>query len=456
MTCLRVCCSLVACLVAFAAVCALSVSSAWAQPANDACGDAIPLPLDVEVAGTTSGAATDGLTTCGTSITAAGVWYTLTAPESGAITFSTCGTSAYDNKISVFRGSCGSLVCRGGNDDGANCAGNSAEVRIPVTGGETYLVLVHGFGTATGSFTMRATLDGDDDSDGVTNSVDNCIAVSNPLQEDDDQDGVGDACDLCAGFDDGADADTDGVPDGCDVCAAGDDTADADADAVPDACDVCAGQDDRLDADADGVPNGCDICEAGADQVDADADSVPDACDICPGSDDAADADSDGTPDGCDVCAGFDDAVDADADGVPDGCDACADADDALDADADGVPDGCDLCTGDDAAGDADEDGYCADVDCADNDDQRSPGQTEVCDGVDTDCSGSPGPDEGDANENGVADCADPDPPTESPTGPDSTDEDGGGCAVPPHPSPTRSLWLLAAAILLARTSRRR
>ena len=39
-------------------------------------------------------------------------------------------------------------------------------------------------------------MDGDDDSDNIDNSCDNCISEYNPNQEDADGDGLGDVCDL--------------------------------------------------------------------------------------------------------------------------------------------------------------------------------------------------------------------------------------------------------------------
>ena len=64
----------------------------------------------------------------------------------------------------------------------------------------------------------------DTDSDGVVDSIDNCPAVFNPLQENDDNDSSGDACDNCLGLDNAAgggpadqcDSDGDGYGNLCD------------------------------------------------------------------------------------------------------------------------------------------------------------------------------------------------------------------------------------------------
>lgn len=450
---------LVCALLIVAVLVCIPFADAVAQPGNDSCVDAETLGEGATVQGTTVGASFDNMGFCGTSNTSAGVWYEITPSASGTLTLSTCNQAAYDTKISVFAGGCEAPVCVGGQDDTAGCAGFTTEFSFAAAGDTTYAVLVHGFGSSTGTFNLSTLLVTDRDSDGVGDASDNCVLVANPQQEDADADGAGDACDVCEGFDDSLDADDDGVPDGCDLCAGGNDGLDADADGVPDACDLCAGEDDTLDADNDGVPNGCDVCESGDDQLDSDGDSTPDACDTCPGFDDGIDGDSDGVPDGCDLCSGSDDRADADSDGVPDGCDVCAAADDRADVDGDDIPDGCDLCDGDDAMGDSDGDGFCADRDCDDDNQAISPAAAEICDGVDTDCSGSVEPSEGDENSNGVPDCSDPaaerpDDDSGDATG-DGDSTDGGGCAVStgaPHPGGGA---LLALVLLIARSRRR-
>jgi len=88
----------------------------------------------------------------------------------------------------------------------------------------------------------------DGDVDGVCDSVDNCPALANPLQEDSDSDEIGDACDNCP-------AKTNALQE------------DADLDLVGDACDNCPwfANPDQIgcvyhsDANADGVINIVDV-----------------------------------------------------------------------------------------------------------------------------------------------------------------------------------------------------
>lgn len=82
----------------------------------------------------------------------------------------------------------------------------------------------------------------DTDSDGITDSSDNCPAVANPDQMDSDNDNIGDVCDNCS-------------------LVANPDQQDNDNDTLGNVCDLCpntADLNNQVDNDYDGIGNSCD------------------------------------------------------------------------------------------------------------------------------------------------------------------------------------------------------
>ena len=146
------------------------------QP-NDDCEGAIGLDLSkgsVEISGSTSSnaAADSENASCGSS-SAPGVWFTATG-RGTAMTAALCG-STYDTKISVFEGECGALTCVTSNDD--DC-GLQSGVAWDGADGVTYSILVHGYGSNSGDFTLNVTSAtppsprGDANADGEINLTD--------------------------------------------------------------------------------------------------------------------------------------------------------------------------------------------------------------------------------------------------------------------------------------------
>jgi hypothetical protein len=118
-----------------------------AGPANDACAGAITIACGATISSTTVGANTDA-TTC-SSYSSPGVWYKVTPTQTSTITASLCGSS-YDTYISIYNGSCGG-ACVTSNDD---FCGLQSQVTFSATAGVTYYILVNGFSTSSGSFTL--------------------------------------------------------------------------------------------------------------------------------------------------------------------------------------------------------------------------------------------------------------------------------------------------------------
>lgn len=120
---------------------------------NDVCSSAIPIACGQTISATTAGANIDAVGTCGTALnTAPGVWYSFVG-DGQSTTLSLCGSS-YDTKIGVFSGTCASLTCVAGNDD---FCGTSSQVTFTSTAGTNYFVLVTGFSSGSGAFTLART-----------------------------------------------------------------------------------------------------------------------------------------------------------------------------------------------------------------------------------------------------------------------------------------------------------
>jgi len=133
---------------------------------NDFCDDAITVSCGSSTTGTTTDATFDNAGTCGISNTEPGVWYKFTGTGS-MVSAGLCTGTNWDSKISVFGGTCSSLVCVDGNDDYCNY---QSRIDWYAENAIDYYILIHQYSTVGGAFTLTidctspatATWEGDD------------------------------------------------------------------------------------------------------------------------------------------------------------------------------------------------------------------------------------------------------------------------------------------------------
>jgi hypothetical protein len=129
------------------------------QPANDLCANAIDVECGDKVVGSTANATFSDAGFCGTSHTAPETWYRLIG-TGGEIEVTTCNNDVgfgYDTKLTVWTGTCDSLVCVGGNDD-SSCPAHSgllSRVIFNSVEGQVYYVMVHGFSSGVGPYGLN-------------------------------------------------------------------------------------------------------------------------------------------------------------------------------------------------------------------------------------------------------------------------------------------------------------
>jgi len=125
---------------------------------NSECGNAATVTCGTSESGSTVGETTSGMGTCITSAGTGGVaWYTFTG-DGNTWTFETVATAGqFDTKLWVFSGSCGSLTCVTGNDDGG--VGTLSLVSFVATLGVSYYVIVGGFSANEGNYQLDITND---------------------------------------------------------------------------------------------------------------------------------------------------------------------------------------------------------------------------------------------------------------------------------------------------------
>jgi hypothetical protein len=121
---------------------------------NDLCTNAITVTCTNNYSGTTVGATAEGvLPSCGVAPDAPGNWYVF-AGNGSTITANLCTSGTYDTKLNVYSGTnCASLSsCVASNDD---FCGLQSQVTFSTSVGVNYYILVNGYGSSTGTYTLN-------------------------------------------------------------------------------------------------------------------------------------------------------------------------------------------------------------------------------------------------------------------------------------------------------------
>lgn len=151
-------------------------------PENDECWSATPLAMPYSsVSGTTIGATLDPFAPCPNPQTSPGVWYSVVG-TGHPIIVSMCGLANWDARMTVFCGEdCGNLICVDDVDDACDL---QPEVIWCSEFGREYLILIHGYGSHTGSYELMAASTYDMECDdypnctpGVCDPVDDLTAI---------------------------------------------------------------------------------------------------------------------------------------------------------------------------------------------------------------------------------------------------------------------------------------
>lgn len=139
-----------------------TISRVFPPPDNDNCASAFLVIVPSQTLSNNLGATDDVVPNCGEVISpvTAGVWYRVVGTGDSLEATTCSGVSDFDTKLAVYRNSCASLICIGGDDDNPACtfSTNLSTVRWLSVNGTTYYILVGGSGPlATNAFRLDIT-----------------------------------------------------------------------------------------------------------------------------------------------------------------------------------------------------------------------------------------------------------------------------------------------------------
>ncbi|MBC02463.1 MAG: hypothetical protein CMJ34_04035 [Phycisphaerae bacterium] len=126
-------------------------------PSNDDCDDAMPVG-EGDIDFSTVDAESDGPELPGSCDEGFGtgfgpdIWYLIQPEFDTGVIVSTCGAATFDTRLAAYTDCTGTIVAC--NDDGEGCPNFSSYMTFPAAAGQSYLIRVGGYGTATGTGTL--------------------------------------------------------------------------------------------------------------------------------------------------------------------------------------------------------------------------------------------------------------------------------------------------------------
>jgi hypothetical protein len=160
------------------------LSNNCVTPINDVCSEAFFVDCGFNYIGSTlSSTSSDAPDNCSANIFGPGVWYRLEG--TGQIITLDLSNADFDTQVTVFSGSCGSLICVGGDDDSGS--GNTSLFTFCTMSGEDYWIYIDGFADAVGAYEMDVSCSTDNTSPSIScpanittgNDIGDCGAIVN-------------------------------------------------------------------------------------------------------------------------------------------------------------------------------------------------------------------------------------------------------------------------------------
>ncbi len=113
------------------------------------------------------------------------VWYSIStgACASGNMIVSLCGAGTLNDTYLHILDAAGTTTLANNDDNGPSCSGLKSSISLAIAANTTYIIVVEGFSSNTGTFTLAVTVPGtvDSDGDGTRDCADGCPSDANKI-----------------------------------------------------------------------------------------------------------------------------------------------------------------------------------------------------------------------------------------------------------------------------------